>query len=86
MRLCELRQKEVINQYDCKSLGCVADIEFDPSSGCICALIIPGPCKIWGLFGREHEYVIPFRAVKQIGEDIILVCVKEEDIICKCKF
>ncbi len=86
MRLYDLRQKEVINEYDCKALGCVVDIEFDIVSGCICALIIPGPCKFWGIFGRETEFVIPFKAVKQIGEDIILVCVKEEDVVAKCKF
>ena len=29
MRVCELRQKEVINARDCKVLGCVADVEID---------------------------------------------------------
>lgn len=86
MRLCDLRQKEVINEYDCKSLGCVVDLEFDIVSGCICAIIVPGPCKFFGLFGHETEFVIPYKAIKQIGEDIILVCVKEEDVVSKCKF
>ena len=31
MRICDLRQKEVINIKDCKRLGYVCDIEFDCS-------------------------------------------------------
>ena len=50
MRLCELREKEVINSCDCKRLGCVVDIEFDCSSGQIEALIVPGPGKICGFW------------------------------------
>lgn len=73
MRLCELRQKEVINCRDCKRLGFVGDIEFSLSGGCLEKLIVPGPCKLFGLFGQEHEYVIPWCCVKQIGPDIILV-------------
>lgn len=86
MRVYDLRQKEVINENDCKIIGCVVDIEFDVVSGCVTALIIPGPGKFCGLLGREMEYVIPFGCVKQIGEDIILVNVKLEEVLVKCKF
>ena len=34
MRICDLRQKEVINIKDCKRLGYVYDIEFDRKTGC----------------------------------------------------
>lgn len=85
MRLCELRQKEVINEKDCKVLGCVADVEIDMVSGCVLALIIPGPAKLCGLFGRDMEYVIPFKCIKCVGEDIILVNVRIEEIYVKCK-
>ncbi len=85
LRLIDLRQKEVINERDCKCLGCVADLEFDAETGCICALIIPGQAKMCGFFGRDSEYVIPYRMVRQIGEDIILVCVEEEEVLVKCK-
>lgn len=43
MRLCELKGKTVINDTDCCILGFVVDIDFDPSSGCILALIVPVP-------------------------------------------
>lgn len=54
----------------------MGDIEFDEKTGCITCLIIPGPGCLCGVFGREKEYVIPYRCVKQIGSDIILVEVK----------
>ena len=37
------------------------------------ALIVPGPRRFCGLFGREYDYCIPWPCVKRIGEDIILV-------------
>jgi YlmC/YmxH family sporulation protein len=73
MRICDLRKKEVINICDCRRLGVVVDVEFEPKSGCITHLIVPGSGCLCGIFGHEKEYVIPFGAVKQIGGDIILV-------------
>ena len=84
MRIYDLKEKEVINICDCRRLGCIVDIEFDPKKGCIETFIVPGPGGICGLFGRDHEYVIPFRCVKQIGEDIVLVEVNPEEILQKC--
>ena len=37
-------------------IGFVSDIELDPCKGCIEAIIVPGPCKLWGILGREQEY------------------------------
>ena len=84
MRLCELRNKDVINGCDCKILGTVCDIEFDMCTGCIQALIVPGPGRICGLFGRDIEYIIPFKCVKCIGPDAVLVEDKTEKITHKC--
>lgn len=53
MRLCELREKEVINICDGEKLGNVCDIDFDIKTGRICALVIPGPCKLFGVLGRD---------------------------------
>lgn len=78
MSIRELQRKEVINTRNCASLGFVTDIEFETKCGKITALIVPGPGKICCLFGRETQYVIPWECVRQIGEDIILVCVEEE--------
>ena len=83
MRLCELREKEVINSCDCKRLGCVVDIEFDCSSGQIEALIVPGPGKICGFLGTDSEYVIPFHCVKRIIMQLCLrLCIMNLYCIC----
>ncbi len=84
MRLCELRQKEVINICTCRRLGFVSDVEFDCCSGCITAIVVPGMGRIWGIFGRCTEYVIPFGKIRKIGEDLILVEIREEDALLDC--
>ena len=38
----EFKSKDVININNCKKLGRVCDLEFDPCSGCICKIIVPG--------------------------------------------
>ena len=70
MRLSELRQKEVINIFTCNSLGCVCDVDFDDRNGCIRFLIIPGPGRFCGVFGRDTEFFIPWNSIRQIGKDI----------------
>lgn len=57
MRIIDLKQKEVINTCNCKTLGCPVDVEFDPCSGRISAIIIPGPGKIL-LFSRKRQRIL----------------------------
>ncbi len=83
MRLCELREKEVINSCDCKRLGCVVDIDLNPCDGRIEAIILPGPGKICGFFGTDCEFIIPFECIRKIGPDIILVEIQEEKFLKK---
>ena len=73
MRLCELEDKEVINTCDCKKLGYIADLVIDECKGCIEAIVVPKAGKWCGQFGDGAEYIIPFRCIKRIGPDIILV-------------
>jgi len=69
----ELRQKEVINVKDGCRYGYVADIEFCPNKGQIKKMIVPGPAKVFGMFGRDEEFCLPWDCIKKIGNDIILV-------------
>lgn len=85
MRISELKQKEVINAEDCKRLGFVGDVDFDMDSGCMVAIIVPGPGVLCGFLGREKEFVIPFKDICQVGDDIILVDVKKKDVEGPCK-
>ena len=73
MRFLELRDREVINIRDGRRVGYVFDAEIEFPEGRIKALIIPGPCRFFGLFGREPDFVIPVECVTRMGEDIILV-------------
>mgnify|MGYP000958611795 CR=1 FL=1 len=72
MRMSELKRREVINVCDCKRLGFVGDLDVDPCTGRILAIIVPGPGCVCGFLGREKEFVIPFGDICQIGDDIIL--------------
>ena len=93
MRFCDFREKEVINVCDCQRLGHVSDWIFDECSGCIEAIIVPKGKFFCSLFGvtsgkkgttgtgflcDEAEYIIPFKCIKKIGRDIILVEIHEE--------
>ena len=69
----ELKCKDVINTRDCKKLGRVCDLEFDPCSGCISKIMVPGCNKILNFLNCEPNIVIPFKNICQIGPDIILV-------------
>ena len=85
MRFCDLKQKEVINCRDGARLGFVNDLIFEPKDGRIIKLIIPGPGKFFGCIGRVSEYVISFKHIVKIGEDIIIVNVDCEEVLEKCK-
>ena len=84
MRICELRQKEVINTCPCRSLGCVCDVDIDICTGFVKAIIVPGPAKICCFLGCDTEYIIPWECICQIGADIILVEIEEEKCRKKC--
>ena len=51
----------------------MGDVEGLLPEGRVAALVVPGPCRFFGLFGRGEEYYIPWECIKQIGDDIILV-------------
>ena len=72
-RIADLRCKEVINVCTGFRLGYVSDVIFDVVSGQLLSLVVPGPCRFFGIFGRGDDYVIPWRCIRRIGDDIILV-------------
>lgn len=85
IRFCAFRNKEVINICNCKRLGCVTDLLIDVCSGCIEAIILPGPGKICGFLGYDAEYVIPYQCIRKVGSDIILVEIQEDKCLKECK-
>ena len=72
MRYCCLRQKAVVNVIEGVQLGYISDIEIDECTGKICSLIVPGGAGIKNIL-RSKCYVIPWRNIVKIGDDVILV-------------
>lgn len=69
----DLREKEVINVRDGSKLGLITDIEVDLENSRVKAIIMPGPGRILGLFGRNNDVIIEWKDIRRIGKDTILV-------------
>lgn len=78
VRIYDFRQKEVINIKNGKRLGFILDAVIDEESGKVDALIIPGQGKVFGIFGKESEFIIPWEDIKKIGDDIVLIETEKE--------
>lgn len=72
-RFSNLKCKEVVNICDGCRLGFVSDVEVDIKCGQIVAIVVPERGKCFGLIGSKEDFVIPWRCIRQIGNDIILV-------------
>lgn len=70
----KLKNKEVINMRDGRSLGFVYDIEVNLENGTIDGIIIPGERGFFRFFaGKEDDYMIKWDRIKTIGDDVVLV-------------
>ena len=74
----ELRYKEVIDIHTGYRLGYACDLELDEREGCIASLVAPGRPRLFGLLGREEDYILPWKNIVRVGSDIILVEIKGE--------
>lgn len=73
MRIADLHYKEVINISNGHRLGYISDVDMDHTTGRVLALIVPGPYRFMGLFGREADYILPWESIIRIGDDIVLI-------------
>ncbi len=73
IRASDLSARDVINTSDGRRLGNIVDVEIDLDTGRIISVVVPGQAKVFGVFGRSDDYVVPWENVKKIGEDVILV-------------
>ena len=73
----DLKCKEVINVCDGGRLGCVTDLELDLCTGTILSIVVPGEGRLLGLLRARDGLVIPFCRIQKIGEDVILVDLRE---------
>jgi YlmC/YmxH family sporulation protein len=68
-----LRRKEVINLCDGCRLGCVGDLDVQVPEGAVKGIIVFGPCRFFGLFGRGEDFYVPWDCIQKFGDDIILI-------------
>lgn len=75
MRLSDFTGKEVINLGDGARLGVIDECELtvDSGTGRIQALVLPGRSGIFSMFGDNRASTIPWRSIKRIGDDVIIV-------------
>ena len=78
----ELHRKEVICVCDGRRLGYIADACVEIPTGNIVSILVPGPCRFFGLLGRKDDYIIPWSRIIRMGPDIVMVDVKPEE----CRF
>ena len=69
MSLLEIRH--VQKSFD--GLEVLKDISMSVEEGQVVAIIVYGPARFFGLFGRGEEFYIPWDCIQRIGDDIILI-------------
>lgn len=70
----KLKNKEVINISDGRSIGFVYDIEVDLEKGTIDGIVIPGGKSLFGFFSKgEGDIIVKWDRVRTVGDDVILV-------------
>ena len=79
MKFTDLQCKEVICIGSGQRLGFVTDVQIDIPDGHICAIVVPGPCRFFGVAGRRDDYIIPWSRICRMGPDIVLVDIKPEE-------
>lgn len=72
-RFSDLRNKEVVNIFDGRCLGCIDDLCIDTCTGQITAIVIPQCGRFVALVRRGDEIIIPWFKIVKIGSDVILV-------------
>ena len=74
MSFSDLKQKDVINICDGRKLGRPIDLILNENA-CVEALVVPG---VFSLLKPDRDgEIIPWRRVRRIGDDVILVEVEE---------
>ncbi|MFY9175566.1 MAG: YlmC/YmxH family sporulation protein [Peptococcia bacterium] len=75
IKISDLRDREIININDGRRLGPIKDIELDLENGRVMAIVLPSypGSRIWGLFGRSEDVVVPWEKIVRIGVDVVLV-------------
>ncbi|HLV10372.1 MAG TPA: YlmC/YmxH family sporulation protein [Halanaerobiales bacterium] len=75
----ELKLKDVIDINRGKKLGFIDDVELELEKGRIKAFIIPAhQFRLMSFITKKRDIIITWDQIKKIGEDVILVDIREE--------
>lgn len=70
----KLKNREVINIRDGKSLGYIYDIEINLELGTIEGIVIPAERGLFHfLGGKNDDLVVKWDRIRTIGDDVVLV-------------
>ena len=72
-RVYDLGSREVIDIESGTRLGYVGDVEICVPEGSVKGIVVFGPCRFFGLFGRGEDFYIPWECIQRFGSDIILI-------------
>lgn len=69
-----LKDREVINISDGRSLGFIKDIEVNLENGTIEGIVIPQNKSLFNWFKpSDSDLMIKWESIKTIGDDVVLV-------------
>lgn len=69
----DFRQKEVVNIANGKILGFVIDVDAELNAGSIKSIVVAQVGGVFRSLGGKNNITIPWKSIKLIGEDVILV-------------
>ncbi|MBR3756272.1 MAG: YlmC/YmxH family sporulation protein [Anaerotignum sp.] len=73
----KLKNREVINIRDGRSLGFIYDIEVNLETGTIEGIVIPAAKSFFRFMGnKEEDLLIRWEKIRTIGDDVVLVDVE----------
>ncbi|KYD08162.1 YlmC/YmxH family sporulation protein [Heyndrickxia sporothermodurans] len=79
VRISEFQVKDVVSISDGRKLGNIGDIDINLDTGKIDSIIVGGSGKVFGFFGKDEEFIIPWSNIVKIGADVILVRFRDQN-------
>lgn len=78
LKVSDLRDKEVINLYNGQRMGYISDFEVDLEKGTLTGIVLAGENKVMSFFSKASDTFIQWNKIVKIGNDTILVNLKDE--------
>lgn len=72
-RVSQMTSRDIINVVDGRRLGPLRDLEIDPETGEVQALVLQSAEKYLRVFRRGKDVIVPWNRIRKIGVHAILV-------------